>query len=264
MRIREELTKLGFAETEFRVYAGTGMTVDLCGTGPEAAVRRVIALRADMDALPMTELTGLPHASRHPGAAHECGHDGHMATLLAVVRLVASRRDRLPCNHVLRMLWQPAEEGPGGAEPMVREGCMAGVDEVYGYHNWPAFPFGNCHIVAGPAMAHVSDVDIVVRGRGGHASQPHLTADPVVAAAHAIVAAQTVVSRSVHALQPAVVSLCTIHGGEVRNVIPDQVRISGTIRDLDEGVAATIAERLPVIVSHSVEAHGCTAVTTVR
>ncbi|KAA0159070.1 hypothetical protein FNF31_05022 [Cafeteria roenbergensis] len=274
--ILAELKTLGIPDSDIRVMAGTGIVADIRGTAapigsaagsagaapaegaPDGAV--VIALRADMDALPMTEDTGdLPWASSRPGAAHMCGHDGHMANLLGVARLVAARRDRLPSDRVLRMLWQPAEEGPGGAAPMVAEGAMTGVAEVYGFHNWPTFPLGNAQIVAGPAMAHVTDFDVTVNGRGGHASAPHVLADPVLAASHCVVALQSIVSRCVPASDAAVVSVSTIHGGEVRNVIPSTVTFSGTIRTLSERASSIIAEKLPALVNATAAAHGCSA-----
>jgi amidohydrolase len=187
-----------------------------------------------------------------------------MANLLGLARLVCNRRARVPSNRVLRLLWQPAEEGPGGAKPMVEEGAMEGVDEVYGFHNWPTFPLGSVHVAAGPVMAHVTDFDITVRGRGGHASTPHVLADPVVAASHCVVAAQTVVSRSVYAGDAAVISFSTIHGGETRNVIPSDVTMSGTIRDLSPDASAVIYERFPAVIKATAEAHGCAADVEVR
>lgn len=271
-----EMKALGIPDHDIRVLAGTGIIADIRGTAAPIAAASdgaaapvagagadgdvVIAVRSDIDALPMTEDTGdLPWKSTRPGAAHMCGHDGHMANLMGLARLVAARRDRLPSNRVLRLVWQPAEEGPGGAKPMVEAGAMRGVCEVYGFHNWPTFPLGNVHVVAGAAMAHVTDFDVTVRGRGGHASTPHVLADPVVAAAHCVVALQTVVSRSVHSADSAVVSVSTIHGGEARNVIPSAVTFSGTIRDLSPTAGAVIYERFPAVVKATAMAHGCEA-----
>lgn len=147
--------------------------------------------------------SSLPYRSTSPGVAHLCGHDGHMASLIAAAALLNRRADLLPSTSTIRLLFQPAEEGPGGAKPMVEGGCLEGVDEVYGYHNWPAFPLGQLHVKAGAVMAHPTSFEILVEGRGGHGSQPHVAVDPVLVSAHIVVALQSVVSRSVHSKEQA-------------------------------------------------------------
>ena len=201
--LRSMLTTLaGIPESAFSDCAGTGLVVDMMGEGdflaPAGASVRTIALRADMDALRMTEgNNGLPYRSANEGVAHLCGHDGHMASLVGAAALLRRRLSRVPRDCKVRLLFQPAEEGPGGAAPMVKGGCMQGVDEVYGYHNWPSWPLGHLKVAPGPVMAHPSSFEIVITGKGGHGSQPQFAVDPVLVSAHVIVALQSVVSRSV-------------------------------------------------------------------
>jgi len=181
--------------------------------------------------------------------AHLCGHDGHMASLLGAATLIAKRARRLPACCTVRLLFQPAEEGPGGAKPMIEEGCLEGVDECYGYHNWPAFGYGKMHVRSGPVMAHPSSFKIKITGKGGHGSQPHVAVDPVLTAAHVVIALQSIVSRSVDPTESAVCSVTMIHGGEVSNVIPDSVELQGTLRDLSPAVCDTLYTRVREIVS---------------
>lgn len=182
-------------------YAGTGVVVDIHGSGEgeAASTVRTIALRADMDALRMTEKnTNLPYRSANEGVAHLCGHDGHMASLIGAAALIKRKAHLIPKDCTIRLLFQPAEEGPGGAVPMIKEGCMQGVDEVFGYHNWPPVPLGHMWVRPGVMMGHPSEFHIKVKGKGGHGSQPQVAVDPVVVAAHVIVALQSIVSRNVH------------------------------------------------------------------
>ena len=201
----------------------------------------------------------LPYRSVNEGVAHLCGHDGHIAALCATAIALQRRADRIPSNMTVRLLFQPAEEGPGGALPMIKEGCLDGVDEVYGWHNWPAWPMGRLVVAPGTVMAHVMDMQITIRGRGGHGSQPHVCADPIVCGAAVVSALQTVVSRCLPSWSNAVVSVCTFHSGERFNVIPDTAELGGTIRDVDEQVAKTIRRRLPELVNCVCAAYGCTA-----
>eukprot|EP00160_Parvularia_atlantis_P001484 Unigene11184_Nuclearia_a/m.34211 Unigene11184_Nuclearia_a/g.34211 ORF Unigene11184_Nuclearia_a/g.34211 Unigene11184_Nuclearia_a/m.34211 type:complete len:409 (+) Unigene11184_Nuclearia_a:53-1279(+) len=265
--IKAELERLGLRKIQ--VLAGTGIVADIEGTGAAGAASEgavaCIALRADMDALRMTEDPNeLPYRSQNAGAAHMCGHDGHMASLVGAARLLVQAQDRIPQGKRVRLLFQPAEEGPGGALPLIEGGALEGVDEVYGYHNWPVVPLGVVSVVAGPLMAHVADFDIDVVGRGGHASTPHLCVDPVIAAAHVITALQTVVSRSISSATNAVVTVAAVHAGTTHNVIPDKVALRGTIRDVNAGVYETIVQRVKQIVTATAEAHGCTAQITIK
>lgn len=248
-----------------RACAGTGLVVDLRGAGPPTGGAsdghvKVVALRADMDALRMTEgANGLPYRSRTEGVAHLCGHDGHMASLLGAATLLRQRAHKIPSDCTIRLLWQPAEEGPGGAMPMIAEGCLEGVDEAYGYHNWPAFAYGTLVVQPGPVMAHPTTVTITVTGKGGHGSQPHVAVDPVLCAAHIIVALQSVVSRNVPSKEQCILSITMVHGGEVFNVIPDQVTLKGTIRDLSPDVCELIYARVRAIVAGTCAAFGASA-----
>ena len=183
--LRSMLTTLAdIPESAFSDCAGTGLVVDMMGEGDlmgaAGAKVRTIALRADMDALRMTEgNNGLPYKSTNNGVAHLCGHDGHMASLIGAATLISKRAERLPSDTTVRLLFQPAEEGPGGAAPMIEEGCLDGVDECYGYHNWPPFKLGSMHVCPGPLMAHPTTFDITIKGKGGHGSQPQFAVDPV-------------------------------------------------------------------------------------
>jgi len=236
--------------------------VDIKGQGPPgngAETVKCVALRADMDALRMTELnTSLPYRSANEGVAHLCGHDGHMASLVGAATLVAKRAAKLPSDCTVRLLFQPAEEGPGGALPMIEEGCLQGVDECYGYHNWPVFEYGKLLVKAGPVMAHPTAFKIVVTGKGGHGSQPHFAIDPVLTAAHVIVALNTIVSRSINSADQAVLSVTMVHGGEVSNVIPDTVTLQGTLRDLSPAVCDKLYERVRQVVAGVCATYGAT------
>jgi amidohydrolase len=249
-RLRGELEAIGLAP---RDCGGTGLIADVgAGDGP------LIALRADIDALRMTEENHhLPYRSQHDGIAHMCGHDGHTTMLIGAARLLAARRDQLP--GMVRLLFQPAEEGPGGAPVMIDEGALDGVAEIYGCHNWPSFPFGCLRTIVGPCMATVAIFEITVTGRGGHASQPHAAIDPVLAASHVVTALQSIVARNVSYEERAVVSTTCIHGGEIHNVIPDQVELTGTIRALSDESYELIERRIGEIARQTAAAHGARA-----
>lgn len=232
--------------------AQTGLWADLHpGRGGPA-----IALRADLDCLPMQETTDLPYRSVHEGRAHKCGHDGHTTILMGVADLLARHRDQVPGN--VRLLFQPAEEGVrgGGARVMVAEGALEGVDEVYGLHNWPGFPHGQLRVTAGPIMAQTHELDIEVIGRGGHGSQPQVCRDPIVAAAHLVTALQTAVSRGLGTDGGGAVSICGIDGGRTYNVIPERVRLRGTMRSFDPAVDARLVERVREIAAGTAATFG--------
>jgi hippurate hydrolase len=190
-----------------------------------------IGLRADMDALPMQEGVDRPHASKNPGVFHGCGHDGHMAILLGTARHLAETRG---FNGTVHFIFQPAEEGKGGAKAMIDDGLFErfDCDRIFGLHNWPAMVPGTVSIRPGPVMAAADLIELTVTGRGGHAAIPDACVDPVVASAQLILACQTIASRISSPLDPVVVSLCQIHGGTANNVIPDVVRLGGTVRTL--------------------------------
>jgi amidohydrolase len=269
-RIHQE-PELAFAEkrtaagvVEFLEGSGLVVRSALGGTGVLATASGgegpTLLLRVDMDALPIQEQTGAPYASRHAGLMHACGHDGHTAIGAVAARILARRR--LPGS--VRVLFQPAEEGEGGAQAVIAAGVLEGVDLVFGVHLWNELRAGTLGVKAGPLMAAVDRLRIVVRGRGGHGGKPHRSADPVVAAAHVVTALQTVVAREVPPLQPAVVSLGSIHGGAAFNVIPDEVTLSGTIRTFDPELRRSMPERIERIVSGIAAGLQCRAEVEVR
>lgn len=237
-----------------RGLAGTGIV----GTLRRGTSARSVGLRADMDALPIDEATGVPYASGSPGLMHACGHDGHMAMLLAAARVLAARDD---IDGIIQFIFQPAEENEGGGRRMVEDGLFERfpADAVFGIHNWPALPVGSVGVMAGPMMAAFAIFDIVVRGSGAHAAMPHQGADPVLAAAAIATALQTVVARNVSPLSAAVLSVTQIHGGDTYNVIPDRVRLAGTARWFAPEIGDILEARLRDIAAAIASAHGCSA-----
>jgi len=263
--------ELAWAErrTAGRVAAfleGAGLEVreGVAGTGLLATARggagRTVLLRVDMDGLPIQEQGGAPYASRVPGVMHACGHDGHTAIGAGAARVLGSRR---PAGTV-RVLFQPAEEGEGGAQRVLADGALDGVDVVLGIHLWNELPVGTIGVKAGPLMAAVDRLGIVVRGRGGHGGHPHRAADPVVAAAQIVLALQTVVAREVSPLESAVLTVGAIHGGQAFNVIPDEVTLLGTVRTFDAALRRSMPERIKRIAGGVASALQCEAVVEVR
>jgi len=241
-----------------RGIAGTGLVGTLRGGRAAASggnSGRAIGLRADMDALPMQEITGLPYASTVDGKMHACGHDGHTSMLLGAAKYLAETRN---FDGTVHFIFQPAEEDGGGGEVMVREGLFTRFpcDAVFGIHNDSSMPAGVFTITQGTTNAAADGINIRVKGLGGHAARPHQAVDPVVAAAHIIVAAQSIVSRRTDPLDSAVISLCSIHGGTARNVIPEEVVIQGTVRTLKPETRDAVERQLKAVITATAAAHG--------
>ena len=245
-RVAEYLKKLGI-ETHTGI-ARTGVVGVIPGRTNGG---RGIALRADMDCLPMHEANTFAHRSQNEGRMHACGHDGHTTMLLGAARYLAETRNFAGTAYVV---FQPAEEGGGGGEVMVKEGLFERfpANEVYAVHNWPGLPAGQMAVRAGAVMAATDEVQITLRGRGGHGAMPHLVVDPVVAAAQVITALQTIASRTVSPLDSVVVSICSMQTSQLGafNVIPDHVRLVGTVRSFRPETRDVAEKRLKEIVTH--------------
>ncbi len=234
--------------------AGFGLEVHtgLAGTGVVGVLRhgaspRAIGLRADLDALHIHEKSGVPHASRHEGKMHACGHDGHTTMLLGAASALAQRRS---FDGTAYFIFQPAEENEGGGRVMVEQGLFDRfpMQAVYGMHNWPELPLGRMALRAGPLMGAYDIFEIVATGRGAHAAMPHLGRDPMPFAAHVINALQTIVARNLHPLEAGVVSVTQVHGGDTWNVIPQEVVLRGTVRSFLPAVQDLIERRMREIV----------------
>jgi hippurate hydrolase len=237
-----------------RGLAGTGVVGTLkCGDGP-----RRIGVRADMDALPVHERTGLPYASVTPGKMHACGHDGHTAMLLAAAKELARTRD---FDGTLHLIFQPAEEGLAGARRMLEEGLLERFpcDAVFAMHNMPGYPAGHLGFRAGPFMASADQVTVRVIGHGGHGAMPHMTVDPVVVCSAIVLALQTVVSRNVAPLDMAVITVGAIHAGEASNVIPDEARMNISVRALRPAVRDELERRITQVIESQAAVYGARA-----
>ena len=216
---------------------GIGFETGVGGTGIVATLtrgqsNRSVGLRADMDALPITETTGVPYASTRDGVMHACGHDGHTASLLGAAAILSRRDD---WSGTIRFVFQPAEEGYGGARSMIADGLFERfpMERIFGYHNWPGLEAGTVMVHDGPVMAAGGRILIDIDGGPGHAAIPHLARDPVVAAGHVIVGLQSIVARNVDPVKCGVVSICMVHGGVAANQIPSRVNLAGTFRYFD-------------------------------
>ncbi|NIA15600.1 MAG: amidohydrolase, partial [Nitrospiraceae bacterium] len=219
---------------------------------------RAIALRADMDALELAEETGLPYASETPGRMHACGHDGHMTCLLGAAQVLSAHRERLAGS--VKFIFQPGEELGAGGRLIAQEGVLDDVDAVFGLHAWPGIPVGCVGVKDGPMMAGADWFRIEIQGRGCHGADPAAGVDPVVVAAHITTALQTIVSREVDPIEPAVLTIGRIHGGVTTNIIPDTAEMMGTFRTLTGEVRDLMAGAIERVAARTAEAFRASAV----
>lgn len=264
--------ELSYQEEETASYVaekligfGYEVTRNIGGHGIVATLRsgtdtRSIGIRADMDALPIHEQTGLPHASKTPGVMHACGHDGHTTVLLGAAQHLAKTRN---FNGIVHLIFQPAEEtgSDSGAERMIADGLFERFpcDAIFGMHNSPGVPLGHFGLRAGPMMAAADTVKIHIHGRGAHAARPHEGIDPLVIASSLVMALQTIVSRNINPMETAVVTIGSLHSGFAANVIPDEAKLELSVRSFTEAVRKTLNERICALVKSHVEGYGASA-----
>jgi hippurate hydrolase len=255
----------GIVAEKLRAFGCDEVVTGLGQTGVVGVIKgraigsgKVIGLRADMDALPIVEATNLPYKSKNPGLMHACGHDGHTAMLLGAAKYLAETRN---FDGTAVVIFQPAEEGGGGGDAMVKDGLMErfGVQEVYGMHNMPGMPLGHFAIRPGAMMAAADRFTITIEGKGGHAARPHDGVDTVVVAAHVITALQTIASRNVDPLESVVVSVCSVKAGDAFNVIPQTATLLGTVRTLSPTVQDLCEARIAAVAQNVCAAFGATA-----
>ncbi|SDG13524.1 MULTISPECIES: M20 aminoacylase family protein [unclassified Duganella] len=236
------------------VIRGLGVT-GVVGVIKNGSSTRAIGLRADMDALPMQEINTFPHASRHPGKMHACGHDGHTAMLLGAAKHLATQRN---FDGTVYLIFQPAEEGGAGARRMIEDGLFeqCPMDAIYGMHNWPGIPSGHMSVTPGPQMASSNEFYLTVKGKGGHAAQPHKCIDPVIIGMQIAQSWQTIVSRRTNPIDTAVLSLTQFHAGTATNVIPDEAKLAGTVRTLSAKVLDMIEQQMEEVAVNTAAAFG--------
>ena len=249
--VAKKLTEWGIP-----VHLGLGKT-GVVGIVKAGNSDRAIGLRADMDALPMQEFNTFSHASRHQGKMHACGHDGHVAMLLAAAQHFAKNRN---FDGTVYLIFQPAEEGGGGAREMIKEGLFERfpMEAVFGMHNWPGSEVGKFAVSAGPVMASSNEFKITIRGKGSHAALPHNGIDPVPIACQMVQAFQTIVSRNMKPIDAGVISVTMIHAGEATNVVPDSCELQGTVRTFTLEVLDLIERRMQQVAEHVCAAHDAT------
>jgi hippurate hydrolase len=247
------------ADWGIEVHRGLGVTgvVGVVHGRDGGACGRGVGLRADMDALPMTELNTFAHASQHPGKMHACGHDGHTAMLLAAGQVLAEQRN---FDGTVYLIFQPAEEGGGGAREMIKDGLFDRfpMEAVFGMHNWPGYPAGTFAVSPGPVMASSNEFHITIRGKGSHAALPHNGIDPVPVACQMVQAFQTIITRNKKPVDAGVISVTMIHAGEATNVVPDHCVLQGTVRTFSIGVLDMIEHRMRDVAEHTCAAFGAT------
>ena len=236
------------------IHRGLGKT-GVVGIVKNGSSPRAVGLRADFDALPMTEHNTFAHASRHPGKMHACGHDGHTAMLLAAARHLSKHRH---FDGTVYLIFQPAEEGGGGAREMMKDGLFDKfpMDAVFGAHNWPGMKVGSFGVNPGAMMASSNVFTITIRGKGSHAALPHLGIDPVPIAAQMVMAFQTIITRNRDPIDPGVISVTMIHAGEALNVVPDSAQVRGTVRTFSIETLDMIQARMKQVAEHTCAAFG--------
>jgi amidohydrolase len=236
------------------IHRGMG-TTGVVGIVKNGSSPRAVGLRADIDALPMTEHNHFAHASKHPGKMHACGHDGHTAMLLAAAKHLAKHRN---FDGTVYLVFQPAEEGGGGAREMIKDGLFDKfpMEAIFGAHNWPGMKVGQFGVRAGPMMASSNEFKIVITGKGSHAALPHNGIDPVPVACQMVQAFQTIISRNKRPIDAGVISVTMIHTGEATNVVPDTCEIQGTVRTFTNEVLDLIEQRMGEIAEHTCAAFG--------
>ena len=240
------------AEWGIETHRGMGTTgvVGIVHGRDGGACGRGVGLRADMDALPMQEFNKFAHTSRHDGKMHACGHDGHTAMLLAAAQHLSKNRD---FDGTVYLIFQPAEEGGGGAREMIKDGLFEKfpMEAVFGMHNWPGGEVGTFAVSSGPVMASSNEFKIIIRGKGGHAAMPHTGIDPVPVACQMVQAFQTIISRNKKPVDPGVISVTMIHAGEATNVVPDFCELQGTVRTFSIEVLDLIEKRMKAVAEHT-------------
>jgi amidohydrolase len=236
------------------VLRGMGVT-GVVGIIRNGSSQRAIGLRADMDALPMQEVNTFDHASRHAGKMHACGHDGHTAMLLGAAHYLSRHRN---FDGTVYVIFQPAEEGGGGARRMMDDGLFTQcpMQAVFGMHNWPGAPAGSFGVTAGPMMASSNEFEVIVKGRGSHAAQPHKSIDPIMVAVQIAQSWQTIITRNKSPIDAGVLSITQIHAGSATNVIPDEATLIGTVRTFTLPVLDLMEERMRDIAVHTAAAFG--------
>ena len=265
-----ENPELGFEEVATAQYiadylAGLGLEVtrQVAKTGVVALIRGVqpgktVAIRADMDALPIQELNEVPYKSKHPGKMHACGHDAHVAAAIGAARILWELRDQINGN--VKFIFQPAEEAPGGAEPMIAAGVLENpaVDAIIGGHVWGSLESGIIEVMSGPTMASSDIIRLKIIGKGGHAAQPHTTIDPIVIASEIVGALQKIVSRQTDPFEAVVISICSFHAGDVFNVIPHSAYLEGAVRTLNNELRQELPHKIEKIIRGITEPYGAT------
>ncbi len=265
-----ENPELGFEEVATAQYiadylAGLGLEVtsQVAKTGVVALLRgarpgKTVAIRADMDALPIQELNEVPYKSKNPGKMHACGHDAHVAAAIGAARILWELRDQINGN--VKFIFQPAEEAPGGAEPMIAAGVLENptVDAIIGGHVWGGLESGIIEVMSGPTMASSDIIRLKIIGKGGHAAQPHTTIDPIVIASEIVGALQKLVSRQTDPFESVVISICSFHAGDVFNVIPHSAYLEGAVRTLNNELRQELPQKIEKIIRGITEHYGAT------